>query len=53
MACSPVRYHVLHEAACRAMDAHWQEVFAAKPEERASFERTAQLYEAYLRGGGR
>jgi hypothetical protein len=47
------RYHVLHEAAYRAMNAHWQEVFAAQPEERAAYESTAQLYEAYLRGGGR
>jgi hypothetical protein len=45
------RYRVMHEAGCRALQAHWEEVFRAKPEERAVFERAASAYAAYWREG--
>ncbi len=41
-------YKVMHEAARTALDDHWREVFTARPEERAAFDRAAHEYWAHL-----
>jgi DNA-directed RNA polymerase specialized sigma24 family protein len=43
------RYHVLNEAAWAALEQHWEKVFAARPEERAAFEKAVGEFVAWLR----
>jgi hypothetical protein len=43
------RYHVMNEAACRALDEHWQSELAASPEARATFDKLLADYMAWLR----
>jgi hypothetical protein len=47
------RYQVPDEAAWRALQGHWEKVFAARPEERASFERAVGEFVAWLRAARR
>jgi hypothetical protein len=43
------RYHVMNEAAYRALHAHWQIELAASPEARATFDKLLAGYTAWLR----
>ena len=43
------RYHVMNEAARRALEEHWQGELAASPETRASFDKALAEYTAWLR----
>ncbi len=43
------RYHVMNEAACRALHAHWQNELAASPEARATFDKLLADCTAWLR----
>jgi hypothetical protein len=43
------RYHVMNEAACRALDEHWQIELAASPEARATFDKLLADYMVWLR----
>src|SRR5262249_9223677 len=44
-----LRYHVMNEAARRALDEHWQMQLAASPEMRAQLEKAIELYTAWPR----
>ncbi len=46
------RYHVMNEAAPRALFEHWQAELAASPEARAAFEEHLASYTAWLRAQG-
>jgi len=43
------RYHVMNEAAQRALEAHWQAEIAASPEAYATFDKLLAEYTAWLR----
>jgi hypothetical protein len=43
------KYHVLNEAARRALDEHWAERLAGNEEERGAFERAVGEFSAWLR----
>jgi hypothetical protein len=43
------RYHVMNEAARRALEEHWQVELAASPEARATFDKALAGYTAWLR----
>jgi hypothetical protein len=43
------RYHVMNEAAHRALLEHWEAEFDASPEARATFEKDLASYTAWLR----
>jgi hypothetical protein len=43
------RYHVMNEAAGRALHEHWQIDLAASPEARATFDKLLADYTAWLR----
>jgi hypothetical protein len=43
------RYHVMNEAARRALEEHWERELAASPEARASFDKALAEYTAWLR----
>ena len=43
------RYHVMNEAARRALEEHWERELAASPEARASFDKALAKYTAWLR----
>jgi hypothetical protein len=43
------RYHVMNEAARRALEEHWERELAASPEARATFDKALAEYTAWLR----
>jgi hypothetical protein len=43
------RYHVINEAARRALEEHWERELAASPEARATFDKALAEYTAWLR----
>ncbi|HZF49161.1 MAG TPA: hypothetical protein VE093_10960 [Polyangiaceae bacterium] len=43
------RYHVMNEAARRALEEHWEGELAASPEARATFDKALAEYTAWLR----
>ena len=43
------RYHMMNEAARRALEEHWEGELAASPEARASFAKALAEYTAWLR----